>query len=124
MQAVFVVDDEYLIASTLVLILNQSGFAATAFASPLKAIEAAETQCPDIVIADVQLPEMNGIELAIHFGKHFPECKMLLISGQVGTGDLLASAHAVGNHFEVLAKPFHPNDLLATLERLYAKTPR
>ena len=116
--AVFVVDHEYLIASTLVLILNQVGFAATGFACPLKAIQAAETQCPDIVIADVQLPAMSGIELAIHFGKHFPECKMLLISGQVGTDDLLASAREQGNYFEVLAKPFHPDILLATLELL------
>jgi CheY-like chemotaxis protein len=66
----------------------------------------------------VLLPEMNGIDLAIHFGKHFPKCKILLISGQTETTDLLESAHARGDHFEVLAKPFHPTDLLTALDRL------
>src|ERR1700761_7841943 len=115
---VFILDDEPLILSTLVLILDRAGFGARAFASPLKAIEAAEIQTPDILITDVLLPEMNGIDLAIHFEKHFPECKILLISGQVATGDLLEASYAQGRRFDVLPKPFHPVDLLATLDRL------
>ena len=44
-----------------------------------------------------------------------PNCKILLISGQAATADLLERARAQGHEFEILAKPVHPTDLLAKL---------
>jgi hypothetical protein len=44
-----------------------------------------------------------------------PGCKILLFSGQAATADLLETARAQGHEFEILAKPVHPQDLLAKL---------
>jgi DNA-binding NtrC family response regulator len=112
---VFVVDDEAVIANTLAIILNQAGFHATAFDHPDKAIAAAERGLPKLLISDVMMPGMSGIELAIHFRKANPACKVLLFSGQAQTADLLEKARLQGYDFELLAKPVHPADLLAKL---------
>ena len=64
----YVVDDEEVIATTLALILNRSGFEAVAFTEPLKALRAAEGKCPDFLITDVSMPLLNGIELGITHG--------------------------------------------------------
>jgi CheY-like chemotaxis protein len=113
---VYVVDDEKVIAETLAMILRQAGFAAFAFQDPIKALDAAEvTSPPSLLIADIVMPGMSGIELAIHFRQSYPHCKVLLFSGQAATADLLDAARRQGYDFEVLAKPIHPADLIARL---------
>ncbi|HVP63640.1 MAG TPA: response regulator [candidate division Zixibacteria bacterium] len=112
---VLVVDDERVIADTLAIILNQHGFDATAVYTGTGAVERARSEQPDLIISDVIMPDMNGIEAAINIRSFLPTCKILLFSGQASTADLLERARAQGHQFEILAKPVHPQDLLAKL---------
>jgi CheY-like chemotaxis protein len=112
---VLVVDDERVIADTLVVILNRSGFEATAVYSGERAVEVAGTFRPDMVISDVIMLDMNGIDAAVRIRTMLPDCKVLLFSGQAATADLLERARSQGHEFEILAKPVHPQDLLARL---------
>ncbi len=112
---VLVADDERVIADTLAIILNQSGFTATAVYSGEKAVETARTLEPDMLISDVIMTDMNGIDAAIQIRQILPKCKILLFSGQAATADLLDRARVQGHEFEILAKPVHPQDLLARL---------
>lgn len=112
---VLVADDERVIADTLAIILNQSGFEATAVYSGEKAVEAARSLKPDMLISDVIMTGMTGIEAAIATREKMPNCKILLFSGQAATADLLEKARLEGHEFEILAKPVHPTDLLAKL---------
>jgi DNA-binding response OmpR family regulator len=114
-RVVFVVDDEPVIAQTLAIILNQAGFEASAFDHPHKAIAARADLAPSLLISDVMMPGMTGVELAIEFRKAQPECKVLLFSGQAATADLLEKAREQGYDFDLLSKPVHPADLLARL---------
>lgn len=109
---VFVVDDETVIANTLGMILRQQGFEAHSFNLPLEALTAARELMPDLLISDVVMPLLSGIDLAIQIREHCPDCKVLLFSGQAATAGMLESARASGHDFEVLAKPVHPTDLL------------
>jgi CheY-like chemotaxis protein len=113
---VLVVDDERVIADTLSIILGQAGFDASAVYSGPAAVEKAVSFRPDLVISDVIMGDMNGIEAAIQIRKILPGCKILLFSGQAATADLLETARAQGHEFEILAKPVHPQDLLAKLK--------
>lgn len=112
---VLVVDDERVIADTLAIILNQSGFDASAVYTGMAAVERAKEDKPDLIISDVIMPDMNGIEAAIRIRQLLPGCKILLFSGQAATADLLEKARQEGHEFEILAKPVHPQDLLAKL---------
>jgi CheY-like chemotaxis protein len=112
---VLVADDERVIADTLAIILNQSGFEATAVYSGEKAVEVARSLQPDMLISDVIMTDLNGIDAAIKIRSILPSCKILLFSGQAATADLLDRARGQGHEFEILAKPVHPQDLLARL---------
>ncbi|GGG91069.1 response regulator transcription factor [Silvibacterium dinghuense] len=112
---VLVADDERVIADTLAIILNQSGFEARAVYSGEKAVDAAREWAPDMLISDVIMTDLNGIDAAIKIRSFLPSCKILLFSGQAATADLLDRARVQGHEFEILAKPVHPQDLLARL---------
>ncbi|WP_263409579.1 response regulator [Terriglobus tenax] len=112
---VLVADDEQVIANTLAIILNQAGFEAKAVYSGEKAVEALDSFRPDMLISDVIMTGMTGIEAAIETRARLPQCKILLFSGQAATADLLDKARSQGHEFEILAKPVHPTDLLAKL---------
>ncbi len=113
---VLVVDDEQVIADTLAKILDLNGYDASAVYTGTAAVESARTLKPDLVISDVIMPDMNGIEAAISIRGFLPSCKILLFSGQAATADLLENARSQGHEFEILAKPVHPSDLLAKLK--------
>jgi CheY-like chemotaxis protein len=110
---VLVVDDESAIADTLSEILNRTGYAAMPAYDAEEALETALLMPPELLITDVVLPGMSGIELAMKIRRIFPDCKILLFSGQAATSDLLESANRTGHTFELLSKPVHPKDLLA-----------
>jgi CheY-like chemotaxis protein len=112
---VLVADDERVIADTLAMILNQSGFEARAVYSGEKALELAATFVPDMLISDVIMADLNGIDAAIQLRAMLPKVKILLFSGQAATADLLENARSQGYEFEILAKPVHPQDLLNKL---------
>lgn len=109
---VLVVDDESVIADTLAEILSRSGYRGIAVYDGDSALETSLLTPPEMLITDVVLPGMTGIELALKMRRIFPECKIILFSGQASTADLLATARADGHHFTLLNKPLHPRDLL------------
>ena len=112
---VLVADDERVIADTLAMILNQSGFDARAVYSGERALEEAPTFQPNMLISDVIMADLNGIDAAIRIREILPTIKILLFSGQAATADLLEKARSEGYEFEILAKPVHPQDLLSRL---------
>ena len=113
---VFVVDDERIIAQTLGAILEKNGFSSRSFNDPLEALAAAHSSdTPDLLISDVMMPQLSGIDLAIQIRALHPLCRIVLFSGQAETTDLLETAHAQGHTFQLLAKPLHPLRLLHEL---------
>jgi DNA-binding NtrC family response regulator len=121
---IFVVDDESIIASTLAIILKQDGFDAAPFSEPEKALEATRSDVPDLLISDVVMPGISGIDLAIRVREVNPGCKVLLFSGQSSTADLLEAARAAGHDFELLSKPIHPTDFLKRIESVTTQSAR
>ena len=115
---IFVVDDEPVIASTLTAILQMNGFSARFFTSPLEALTAARTKAPDLLISDVTMPDISGIDLAIKMKAHYPKCKVLLFSGHPGSLALLEDARAQGHDFRLLRKPIPPGEFLSEIGRI------
>jgi CheY-like chemotaxis protein len=68
-----------------------------------------------MLISDVVMPGITGIEAAIQVRSKLPLCKILLFSGQAATIDLLEEARRRNYEFEIFSKPVHPADLLAKL---------
>ena len=108
---VVIADDERSIADTLAAILRNNGIQSFAVYSGEEALSLS-SMSPDIVITDVMMGELSGIDLAIMLRELCPGCRVLLISGASETATLLKSARQNGHKFEVLAKPFHPSMLI------------
>jgi DNA-binding response OmpR family regulator len=106
---ILVVDDEHVLADMLALILQRSGYNSTAVYSAAEALAALEIS-PDLIISDVMMPDVDGVELAVQVSKLLPGIKILLISGHAGTQELLKAS---GLSLDFLAKPFTPEELLA-----------
>ena len=112
---VLIADDEKVIADTLAMILNQGGFEARAVYSCKKALELAPAFRPDMLISDVIMAELNGVDAAIQIRALLPDIRVFLLSGQTATAEMLAKSPAKDLGFEVLTKPLHPKDLLMRL---------
>jgi CheY-like chemotaxis protein len=113
---VLIADDEEVIADSLAMILSQAGFETQAVYSGEEALEMVRRFKPDMLISDVFMPGINGIETAIRVQAMLPSCKVLLFSGKAATRNLLEKARAQGYEFETLTKPVHPADLLARMQ--------
>jgi CheY-like chemotaxis protein len=115
---VLVVDDEKNLADTLVLILQGAGFHATAAYNGDSALQRLDVVSPDIVISDVIMPGMNGIDLCAKIQLRYPNCQIVLFSGQAATNELVDQARTQGFSWELLAKPIEHEDLIAKLSSL------
>jgi CheY-like chemotaxis protein len=112
---VLVVDDEKLVADSLSEILKRFHYDAVPLYSGEAAIEAARRECPDFVLSDVIMPKLNGVETVLKILEICPTTRVLLLSGNAATADLLRQARAQGHEFELLGKPIHPEELLRRL---------
>ena len=112
---VIVIDDEPVIADTVVEILNGEGFEAMAVSTGASAVELAKAFDPDVVLSDVIMPGLNGIETGIQIRKVAPQCRVILFSGQAATVDLLEKARQEGHRFDILAKPIRPEQLISVI---------
>lgn len=115
---VLVVDDEPLIAQTVAAILNANGFEAVEATSADDALQVAGSFQPDIVLSDVLMPRMTGVDLGVRLRRELPNARILLFSGQAATSELMRKAEEQGYYFELFPKPIHPEELIARLRGL------
>jgi DNA-binding NtrC family response regulator len=115
-KKVFVVDDEVQIAEVLSLGLREAALDVETFNDARSALLRAQDYPPDVLVSDIAMPEMDGIALAKALRKQYPNCKMILISGNPGwkthedwRGDGLEGV-------VLLPKPFALSQLLCLIE--------
>ena len=117
---VMVVDDEPLVADTLAMILTHAGYRAVRAYDARTALEMASVRAPDLLISDVAMPEMNGVELALGMVAMAPGCKVVLFSGHARSVDLIR-AYDAGHDFPLMAKPMHPTEMLGQVAKSLAQ---
>jgi DNA-binding response OmpR family regulator len=115
-DVVFIVDDDEMITKSLGLILKREGFDVFGFTNPLRALERMETVGPDLLISDVMMPQLSGVDLAVQTRIVRPDCKILLFSA--AASDLMRQLRADGHDFRMLQKPVHPDHLLHEIDKL------
>jgi CheY-like chemotaxis protein len=122
--AVLIVDDEPLVADTLCAILSHAGYVTKAVYDGSTALKLATTFAPELLITDVAMPQMNGVELAVAMVSLRPNCKVLLFSGHATSVDLVG-AYDAGHDFPLLSKPIHPTEMIRQVaQRIKAPEPK
>jgi len=116
---ILLVEDEPTVRALTGRILRRAGHDVTAAASPAEALALPDAPPPDLLVTDVLLPEMDGIELHERLGARWPRLRVLFVSGFPGGHARLEEAIARGEHF--LQKPFGPGDLLEKIRAAVGK---
>jgi len=97
---------------TAAAILEMHGYdTATAENGEIAFYRALELQ-PELVLSDVVMPRMNGVQLAIALAQVLPSVRILLFSGNSATTDIMEGARSQGYRFRILAKPVPMEELL------------
>ena len=117
-RRILIVEDEKVVADTLGQILAAHGYEIRVVYSAEDAVSIVSSWAPSLAILDVMLPKMNGIEFAVVLKENFPDCHVLLFSGQPSVEALMQKARNEGHEFEILAKPVHPTVMLNAISTL------
>lgn len=110
---IYIVDDEAEILELTQSFLEDENYRVKTFISAKELLVSLKTEVPDLIISDIKMPEMNGIELLNEVNKIKPHLPVVVVSGYV-TKDTCLDAMACGVS-GVLEKPFDPAQLLSML---------
>ena len=119
MSKILVIDDEPLICEMLDDLLSLAGHVVVVAGNGREAMELFESQAFEIVIADIVMPEMDGIETIMKLKENDPSVSVIAISGgsRLGNYDFLGVAEKLGAS-RVFYKPVDNEALLAAIDRI------
>ena len=120
-ESVLVVDDDPFIARLLEIELRAAGYEVRVAGDGVQALEAAQERCPDLVLADVMMPNMDGFELTrrLRMDERTTGAKVILLTARGMSADRL-EGFAVGADDYVI-KPFDTPELLARIGEVLAR---
>ncbi len=89
-KAMLIVDDEKTIRESLCRVFKAQGFSTFEAADGIEALSFLENTRVDIIISDIMMPRMNGVELLGEVRKQYPMIRVIMITGQVRLENALA----------------------------------
>jgi CheY-like chemotaxis protein len=118
MTQILLVDDDSIVLDTLSQILTGAGYDVTAFNNASEALDSYRMQTPDVVITDIVMPEMDGIEFIQRLRQIDPLVKIIAISGGSGKGyfENLETVRRLAP-VAILPKPFAKSTLLSLIQK-------
>jgi len=110
-----VIDDESIVGKRLEQIFAKAGYAVEAYTDPAKALEAAERQPFDIVVTDLKMQEIDGLEVLRRIKAVHPATRVIIITGyaEMDTADTAFSEGV----FDFIAKPFRLDEIKSAILR-------
>ncbi len=129
MASILVVDEEIEVGAAVRRVLERAGYLVTVVNNATAALEAVAQQPPDIVITDIIMPKVHGVELIKTLRERYARIRIIAISGGGSFGPLGYKPEAISTHAylaaareagaeEILTKPFDLTDLIAAVRRL------
>ncbi|MGH7125565.1 MAG: response regulator [Stellaceae bacterium] len=119
---VLIVDDDQEFLDSLKLVLEVAGFAVVTAENGVRGLQAFRNRGPSVVLIDIVMPKLDGIEAARQMHRERPDAKIVVMSGgpRPGKVELSAAARDLGA-VAALEKPFDPAQLTTMLRELIAK---
>lgn len=99
--------------------LERSGYDVVAVDRGTAAVPLLESEHFDLLLTDIVMPEMDGIELAQHAGQVSPTTRVMFITGFAA---VTLRAGTVAPEAKVLSKPFHLKDLVLEVDRVFERS--
>lgn len=118
MFRILLAEDEEAMRTYLQRALENAGYEVVAVDRGTAALPLLAREKFDLLLSDIVMPEMDGIELARHCAEVSPQTKVVFITGFAAVA-LKASREAP--QAKVLSKPFHLRDLVLEVERIFGQ---
>ncbi len=112
---IMLVDDEAIVGKRLKPSLEKKGYEVEVFGDGRAAIERVDQEAFDIVVTDVRMDDIDGIQVLEHVQAKSPETKVIIITGYATVE--IAREALVKGAFDFIAKPFKPSDLRVIIEK-------
>ncbi|MFD0986430.1 cell cycle two-component system response regulator CpdR [Methyloligella solikamskensis] len=116
LQRILLAEDDEDMRRFLVNALNKAGFDVVAFGNGLEAFERMKEEPFTLLLTDIVMPEMDGIELARRANELDPDIKIMFITGFAAVA--LNPDNQAPKDAKILSKPFHLRDLVDEVERI------
>ena len=116
MIRILVAEDDDSMRQYLSRALERSGYEVVAVDRGTAALPILEEQSFDLLLTDIVMPEMDGIELAQHVASVAPQTRVMFITGFAA---VTLRAGRVAPQAKVLSKPFHLRDLVLEVDRMF-----
>ena len=113
--SIMIIDDENIVGKRLQPALEKRGDIVETFIDSREALKRFDEKNFDIVVTDIRMDNVDGIEVLEHITAQSKRTKVIMITGYA-TVEVAREALAKGA-FDFIAKPFKPNDLRAIIER-------
>jgi two-component system OmpR family response regulator len=117
---VLVVDDEAVLAEMVSMALRYEGWNIATAGDGAAALESARTQRPDVVVLDVMLPDMSGLDVLRKLREENPQLPVLLLTAKDAVEDRIAGLTAGGDDY--VTKPFSLEEVVLRLRALLRRT--
>jgi len=119
---ILIVDDEPNVRRVLSTQLEQAGYATTRAASAKQALDLVRSLDPDIVITDLKMPEMDGMEMLARLQQTFPEIPVIMLTAH-GTVSNAVEAMKCGAH-DFITKPFDRDEMIQLVQKALGQADR
>ena len=120
MTSVLVVDDDQDLAEMLGIVLNGAGIEVDLVSRGDEAIEAFRNNQPDLVLLDIMLPGLDGIEVCREIRKQSTRVPIVMLTAKSDTHDIVKGLEAGADDYMV--KPFKPSELVARIRTRLRRT--
>lgn len=117
---VLVVDDEAVLAEMVSMALRYEGWNIATAGDGTSALESARSQRPDVVVLDVMLPDMSGLDVLHKLREENPQLPVLLLTAKDAVEDRIAGLTAGGDDY--VTKPFSIEEVVLRLRALLRRT--
>ena len=121
MARVWIIDDDESMRWVLDRALTQAGFETAGFAGGEAALERLERERPDVVLTDIRMPGIDGLDLAARLHELAADLPVIIMTAHSDLDTTVAAFHE--GAFEYLAKPFDLDDAVAIVERACRTNP-
>ena len=122
MEKVLIVDDEENARIGLKKLLSREGYFVDAVANGFEALKHLDNDAVDLVITDINMPEMNGLVFLRELNRSFPATNVIMVTAYGGVESYLEAMNL--GAFEYLNKPVKLDELKAVMNRIFNRRMR
>lgn len=118
MKHIFVIDDEQNIRDLIKKYLEKDGYQVTTFPDGLKVLNELQTQRPDLLVLDINMPGIDGIELCKEIRK-ISEVPIIFVTARDDEFDRIIGLEIGGDDY--MSKPFSPRELVVRIKNIFKR---